>query len=223
MPFPPLARRSLRFAPFLVFLLVWGAGFAVRAHAASPLPVLPVVEHLDWERYLGRWYEVARLPNSFQRKCVADITADYEALPDGRLRVVNQCRRDDREVDVANGEARQVQGDVGKLKVRFAPRWLAWVPAVWGDYWVIAVDDDYRTALVGTPDREYLWLLSRAPQRPSADIDAWLQRAAAVGFDTSRVVLSHQSGTEGADVSSTTQKTAIPPTAQADLPTGTAP
>ncbi len=179
------------------------------AEAAPAMAALPVVEHVDWQRYGGRWYELARLPNSFQRKCVADVTADYDALPDGSLRVVNRCRRDADELDVANGEARRVQGDIGKLKVRFAPRWLAWLPVVWGDYWVIGLDDDYRTALVGTPDREYLWLLSRAPQRPTADIDAWLQRAEALGFDTDRVMRTHQ-GAPNPSLGSAAEEPAAP-------------
>jgi apolipoprotein D and lipocalin family protein len=153
---------------------------------------LPVVGHVDWSRYAGLWYEVARLPNSFQRKCVANVTADYSALANGNIQVTNRCERDGHGIDAAIGEARQVAGDVGKLQVRFAPKWLAWVPAVWGDYWVIALDDDYRTALVGTPDRQYLWLLSRVPQRTSADIDEWLQKAAALGFDAQRVMRTPQ-------------------------------
>ncbi|WPB56577.1 lipocalin family protein [Xylophilus sp. GOD-11R] len=159
--------------------------------AAQPVAV-PVVPHVDWPRYAGKWYELARLPNSFQRKCAANVTAEYRALPDGRLQVVNQCDRSDASADIATGDARRTHGDAGKLKVRFAPRWLSWLPAVWGDYWVFGLDEDYRTALVGTPDREYLWLLSRSPQRPEAEINAWIERAAALGFDARRVVRTTQ-------------------------------
>lgn len=156
---------------------------------AQPLVTVPRV---DWSQYVGKWYELARLPNSFQRKCVADVIAEYTALPSGSIRVVNRCQRDDRSVDAATGEARKVAGEEGKLKVRFAPEWLSRLPAVWGDYWVIGLDDTYQTALVGTPDREYLWLLSRTPQRPPAEVDAWLQRAVALGFDIDRVLRTPQ-------------------------------
>lgn len=156
---------------------------------------LPVtsVKNVDWQRYGGQWYELARLPNSFQRKCVGDVSAQYTAAADGRLQVLNTCRRDDGSVDSALGEAKVVPDEEGRLKVRFAPGWLAWLPLVWGDYWVLGLDDDYQTALVGTPDREYLWLLSRTPQRSSAAIEPWLMRAASMGFDISRVRLTSQS------------------------------
>jgi len=162
------------------------------AQATGRGPALAVVPQVDWSRYAGRWFEVARLPNSFQRKCVADVTAQYTALPSGAIQVVNQCRRDDRRLDEATGEARQVSGEESKLQVRFAPKWISWLPAVWGDYWVIGLDEGYQTALVGTPDREFLWLLSRTPQRPTAEIDAWLQQAAALGFDIDRVLRTPQ-------------------------------
>lgn len=169
---------------------------AASSWAQAPLPALTAfsaVEHVDWQRYAGQWYELARLPNSFQRKCASDVIAQYSVTPENNLQVVNLCRRDDGATDSATGEARKVAGDQGRLKVRFAPRWLSWVPLVWGDYWVLALDDDYQTALVGTPDHEYLWLLSRTPQRSSAAIEPWLQRAEAMGFDTSRVMLTSQS------------------------------
>lgn len=177
-----------------LWMLVFSALLAAPAMAQTrpSVPSLGVVQPLDWARYLGKWYEIARLPNAFQRKCVANVTAEYSQAADGNIQVMNRCERDDRETDVATGEARRTDGDAGKLKVRFAPRWLAWLPVVWGDYWVIGLDDDYQTALVGTPDREYLWLLSRQPQRTAADIDAWMQRAAASGFDTSRVIRTNQ-------------------------------
>ncbi|QHI99427.1 lipocalin [Xylophilus rhododendri] len=171
---------------------LWAACLGALAQSPSPGVPIAAVAHVDWQRYGGKWYELARLPNAFQRKCIGDVTARYLAKEQGRIEVVNQCRRDDASEDVALGEARLVDGDVGKLKVRFAPRWLAWMPLVWGDYWVLEVDEGYRTALVGTPDREYLWLLSRQPQRPPAEVDAWVQRAAALGFDTSRLIRTVQ-------------------------------
>lgn len=193
-PGRPAARAAVVAARVLLgAACMLGTTTAGTAQTVGRNPVLAVVPQVDWSRYAGKWFEVARLPNSFQRKCVADVTAQYSALPSGTIQVVNQCRRDDRDLDGATGEARQVAGEPSKLQVRFAPRWLGWLPAVWGDYWVIGLDDSYQTALVGTPDREFLWLLSRTPQRPAAEIDAWLQRAAALGFDTDRVLRTLQS------------------------------
>ncbi|MES2184728.1 MAG: lipocalin family protein [Pseudomonadota bacterium] len=172
------------------------AGGTAAARAAPP-----VVDHVDLQRYSGKWYELARLPNSFQRNCAGDVTADYELGREGRMTVVNQCTRKDGSVDVSTGEARQPAAIAlagpgapgqGMLQVRFAPRWLSWVPAVWGDYWILALDEGYETALVGTPDRDYLWLLSRAPQRPVAEVAAWLQKAADLGYPVERVIRTAQ-------------------------------
>ena len=78
----------------------------------------------------------------------------------------------------------------GRLKVRFLPSWLSWLPNAWGDYWILKLDRDYQVALVGTPDRQYLWLLSRAPQLDDATISAELEYARTLGFDVDRMVRS---------------------------------
>lgn len=204
--FPPAKRSSpLRTSCWLVAAacVLAGAATASRAQQSSDGSVaVTSVKNVDWQRYGGQWYELARLPNSFQRKCVGDVTAQYSAAADGRLQVLNTCRRDDGSTDSALGEARKVNNEDGRLKVRFAPRWLAWVPLVWGDYWVLGLDDEYQTALVGTPDHEYLWLLSRTPQRSSAEIEPWLMRASAMGFDISRVMLTTQTAQNPASQSS---------------------
>lgn len=169
---------------------------ALPAGAAEPAAAqsaLPVVAHLDLQRYSGRWYEVARLPNFFQKKCVGDVSADYSPLPSGQVSVVNRCRTADGSVTQSDGIARKVAprpgeaADVGRLEVRFAPAWLGWLPLVWGDYWVIDIADDYSTALVGTPNRDYLWLLSRKPTLANEEVERWLAKAAALGFDTQAV------------------------------------
>lgn len=154
------------------------------------LPPLQVVPSLDLERYSGTWYEVARLPNRFQDQCVSDVTATYAVVAPGRLSVVNRCRKADGTRDEAEGVGRlaDAQGPTSRLKVRFAPGWLSWLPNVWGDYQVLALDADYTHALVGTPDRKYLWLLARTPDVAPATFDALMARATAQGFDVSRVL-----------------------------------
>ena len=74
------------------------------------------------------------------------------------------------------------------LAVRFAPAWLAWLPLVWGDYWVIDLADDYRYAVVGEPSREYLWVLARGPQLADADWHRIVARLPALGYDPARLV-----------------------------------
>lgn len=119
---------------------------------------------VDLARYAGRWHEVARFPNRFQAKCAGETTADYALLTDGQIRVVNTCRRADGEVMRAEGRARLARagGPTSQLKVRFAPRFLSLLPFVWGDYWILDLTDDYRAVLVGSPNRDYLWILAHA-------------------------------------------------------------
>ena len=165
---------------------------AMALPAQSAEPPLPVVPHLDLQRYSGRWYEIARLPNFFQRKCVGDVSADYGPLPNGQVSVVNRCRIEDGSFTQSGGVARRAvhpseADDVGRLQVNFAPAWLGWLPMVWGDYWVMDLADDYSTALVGTPNRDYLWLLSRTPTMANEEVERWLGKAAALGFDKQAV------------------------------------
>jgi apolipoprotein D and lipocalin family protein len=155
------------------------------------------VQDVDLARYAGRWYEVARFPNRFQAKCTGETTADYELLPNGQVRVVNACRQADGGIARVEGRARLAQrhGPASKLKVRFAPRWLSFLPMVWGDYWILDLTDDYSAALVGDPHRAYLWILSRTPQLDEAVYRRMVAAAAAQGFDVARLIQSpNQSG-----------------------------
>lgn len=158
---------------------------AIAAAAAQPLQTIPA---LDLPRYMGRWHEIARFPNGFQKKCVAAATAEYTLWPNGRVRVVNRCRMADGAVSVAEAEGRRV-GPEGsaKLKVRFAPSWLSFLPFVWGKYWVVDLDPAYRLVAVGEPGRDYLWVLSRTPGIARADYEALLGRLAAKGFDVTKL------------------------------------
>lgn len=156
--------------------------------SAADTPVRTVT-NVDLERYLGVWHEVARLPNRFEDHCVSDVTATYKRRPDGRLDVTNRCRTKDGGPDEANGVARVVDTSTNaKLKVRFAPAWLGVLPFVWGDYWIIGLADDYSYAIVGSPDRKYLWFLSRSPELDRASWDAALAIARDNGFDLSRLI-----------------------------------
>jgi apolipoprotein D and lipocalin family protein len=107
---------------------------------------------------------------------------------DGRLDVLNQCRTADGAID-ARGVARVVDAaSFAKLKVRFAPASLSFLPFVWGDYWILGVADDYSLAVVGSPDRNYLWILARAPELSVPVFATAIDVARANGFDTSRLI-----------------------------------
>jgi len=147
------------------------------------------VAEVDLGRYVGRWYELARLPNNFQDQCVSDVTATYQTRADGMIDVINRCRTPEGEVDEAVGVARVDDTQTrAKLKVRFAPAYLSFLPFVWGDYWVLALDPSYRWAVVGTPDRQNLWILARDAALAEGDYAAALAAAQAQGFDVSRVM-----------------------------------
>jgi apolipoprotein D and lipocalin family protein len=148
---------------------------------------------LDVPRYLGTWYEIAKFPNWFQKKCVGNTKAVYTAKADGNLRVLNSCKTSSGEISEAEGLARQIGGkDSPKLEVRFAPEWLSFLPLVWGDYWVIDLDPQYQVAAVSDPKREYLWVLSRTPQLDPKAYEDLLQRLKQQQFDIQKLELTAQ-------------------------------
>jgi apolipoprotein D and lipocalin family protein len=158
------------------------------AHASNT--PLRVVDSLELTRYAGRWYEAARFPNKFQNQCAGDVVVHYALRTDGRIDVVNRCRTSGGNVDEARGIARRA-GDGknnARLQVRFAPAILSFLPAVWGDYWIIGLGPEYTWAVVGTPSREYLWILSRTPGMSAASYERAIEIARGNGFDVTRVV-----------------------------------
>jgi apolipoprotein D and lipocalin family protein len=162
----------------LASLVATGAAAAILA-AADPLQVVP---HVDVERYLGTWYEIATIPQRFQKGCVG-VTAHYARRPDGAIDVVNVCRK-----GTLDASPRSVRGKAwivdkttnAKLKVRFFWPFT-------GDYWIIELDPDYQWAVVGHPNRTYYWILARTPQMDGALYEELIRRAAAKGYDTSRI------------------------------------
>jgi apolipoprotein D and lipocalin family protein len=165
--------------------------------AAAPAQTPPVrpVPFVDLDRYYaGDWLEIARFPNRFQRQCVGDVSATYERRPDGRVDVVNRCRTAEGETE-ARGVARIVdERTFAKLKVRFAPAWMSWLPMVWGDYWIIGLAPDYSWAVVGDPGRDYLWILARATNLDDASTAVAQAAARDNGFDVTRLVPTSQAG-----------------------------
>jgi apolipoprotein D and lipocalin family protein len=165
----------------------------VLAQQAGVTDAGPTISTVELSRYVGRWYEIARFPNSFEEKCVGHATADYRILPDDAIEVVNRCRTASGDIDLAVGEARVIDKNTNaKLQVRFAPSWLSWLPWVWSDYWILELDDAYSVATVGSPNRDTLWILARTPTIPEADYERWVDNATKKGFDTSRLVKTQQ-------------------------------
>lgn len=165
------------------------AALAVLAVPASAQAPPRTVSSVDLQKYVGRWYEIARFPNRFQKQCAGDVVVDYASRPDGRIDVVNRCRKTDGSTIEAAGVARRAGADTSnaKLEVRFAPAWLSFLP-VWGDYWILDLAGDYTWAIVGDRDREYLWFLSRTPTVQDERFEAMKRSAEAQGFDVSRLL-----------------------------------
>jgi apolipoprotein D and lipocalin family protein len=163
----------------------------------GPTPRVEAVPSVDLARYAGRWYEIARLPNRFQAKCTCCVTATYTILPDGRVSVVNECRTVDGALTRAEGVARLADpgGPASRLKVRFAPAFLSFLSIVWGDYWVLDLPDDYSHALVGSPDRKYLWVLAREAALPDETWARVVEVARRQGYDVGRMVRTPQQPT----------------------------
>ena len=157
------------------------------AAVAAPLPNAPVAQ-LDLARYTGQWHEIAHLPMFFQRKCASDTTATYTRKPDGTIEVDNACRTAEGTMQRSIGAAKTTAGPAGALKVRFAPSWLGWLPGVWADYWVIDLDPAYRWAVVGSPSKKYLWILSRTPTMDKATLDTLRERAQRRGYPVEKLV-----------------------------------
>ena len=174
-----------------VILKIMLGSMALATYATeSELHSIPA---LDVPRYMGTWYEIAKYPNRFQKKCMKDTRADYVLLASGALQVTNRCTTDTGEVDVVVGAGRQV-GDARspKLQVRFAPAWLSFIPMVWGNYWVIDLDPEYQLVAVSEPKREYLWVLARTPSVNPRTYAELVARLETMGFDSRKIELSHQ-------------------------------
>ena len=158
----------------------------------KPLATAPAV---DLQRYTGTWYEIARMPEKYEKDCASDATATYDLTIDGGLRIVNRCRRRDGGIKRAIGRAEVEDPETNaKLRVTFAPQLLDALPFVWSDYYIIDVASDYSTAIVGTPDRAHLWLLAREPKVSEDVRSAFIAKALGQGFDTSQLIYGRHTG-----------------------------
>ena len=163
---------------------IWLAKPVQAADDHAPLQVVPSV---DLARYAGRWYEIARLPNRFQRDCAANSTAMYTLRPDGKITVVNECRKADGRLKSVRGTARVAdpKGPNTKLKVTFFWPFT-------GNYWIIDLDPEYRWVVVGEPSRKYLWILCREPRMDDAIYNQIVERVKQQGYEAGRLMKTTQ-------------------------------
>ena len=151
--------------PFVVLGILLALALLVGC-SSGPVRPLPTVTHVDLSRYAGKWYEVARLPDPFQRDD-SNATAEYTVQPGGKIRVVNTEYRPGGSTHVAEGTATAVpDGSNSRLRVRFKGlASLAPVPKD-GNYWIIRLESDYSVVMVGTPNRKYCGFSPASPALP---------------------------------------------------------
>ncbi|WP_432769925.1 MAG: lipocalin family protein [Sphingopyxis sp.] len=152
------------------------------------------VPSIELERYLGTWFEICRLPLKWEDAEASDISATYSETADGRIRVENRCLDKEGKPDRSIGVAVPQDPSNAKLKVSFLPEYLRWIPFTQGDYWVLAIAPDYSVALVGTPDRDHLWLIARSAAVATETVENYLALAKSQGFDLDRLITPRQSG-----------------------------
>ncbi|MFH7807140.1 lipocalin family protein [Acinetobacter sp. BSP-153] len=146
------------------------------------------VNQVDIQKYGGKWYEISHLPMYFQRKCIANITAQYSVNADQTIGVLNSCRTANDEMVSSEGVAYPQNRGNSKLKVSFLPKGLRWIPFTKGHYWVLRVDPEYKVALVGGPSNKYLWILSREPQLDEATYQSYINTAKDYGYDVTKLI-----------------------------------
>jgi len=159
-------RKELHLEKYLILIFMFILSFHIILICGNPENEdkdLVTVNQVDLEKYTGLWYEIARIPNRFQKQCAKNTTAEYSLREDGKIKVVNRCLKENGEVDDITGIAKIADPVTNaKLKVSFV-RFLG-ISLFWADYWIIGLAEDYRWAIVGTPSRKYGWILAREPR-----------------------------------------------------------
>jgi apolipoprotein D and lipocalin family protein len=180
------ARSDMRAAPLRRVTLFAVLAVISKLACAEDQP-LKTVGHVDLGSYQGKWYEIGRLPLSWENKCASDVTASYYLKGDGGVAVLNSCRKADGKLTESRGSAERRSGDLSGAKLRVTFFW-----PIAADYWVLQLDPSYQWALVGTPNRKYLWILSRMKTLDQSMIAQLLHAAKSDGFDVSRFLLTRQ-------------------------------
>ena len=182
---------NLNLAKITFAMAIGASSILTLAHAQTE--PLQAVEKIELNKYLGTWHEVARKPLYFQRKCDSNVTANYSLNKNGNIKVDNSCYTKDGKFKQTIGEAFvQNAPSNSKLKVSFLPKIIRWLPVGRGDYWVLKIDENYETVLVGEPDKKYMWILSRSQQPQPEVVQEYLNYAESIGYDLSDVIKTKQ-------------------------------
>ncbi len=157
----------------------------------------PTVGYVDLNRYIGKWYEVASIPQSFQKQCVKDVIAEYSFAEKQRIKVLNTCTQSDGSRDTVGGRAKVVDKETNaKLRVTFVKIFNQWIFPFGGNYWILDLAEDYSYSLVGDPSLKYAWILSRTPQSSKSLFVNAESKFKLLGYDTCKIMTSVQTGGE---------------------------
>lgn len=157
---------------------------------------LPVVDHVDLTRYVGQWHEIASIPQSFQKQCIGNTTAEYELIPqNGEVKVLNSCQTEKGDRSQSEGRAKVADTETNaKLKVTFAKIGGRWIYLFGGKYWIIKLEENYQYVIVGHPTRDYGWILARNPSLPQDTLKELSDFLKSRGYDTCKFMTTPQDG-----------------------------
>lgn len=184
----------------LIFLSVAGSCFAAEsstslssAAVGNESGKIVAINDFAVDKYMGKWFEIARLPAYFEKRCVAPITIEYAHKGD-EIQVTNSCATLSGDLYTRDGIAylseSNLNGD-GRLVVTSFPAWLRWTHLGLSDYWVIYADASYT--MVASPDKKYLWIFSREETPALEDIQRLISLAEKQGFDISKLIFNYPS------------------------------
>jgi apolipoprotein D and lipocalin family protein len=185
--------KTINFA-VLVFILAVSSNFVfAQTNNSNAQTQVKAVASVDLKQFAGKWFEIARYSNKFQKACVGNTFAEYNLNDLDKIEVVNSCVTKEGTTDKAKGEGKITDKvSNAKLEVRFAPGFLSFLNAVRGDFWIIDLDPNYQFAAVADPKREYLWILSRAPKMNDAIYQDILRRIEVMGFNPNKLAKTPQ-------------------------------
>ncbi len=175
----------------LIFTIFIFFACTMNAQTSNKIGEPVTVDSVDLNRYVGKWFEIAKIPNSFQKKCASNTTATYILRKDGNIAVINRCIEKDGSVSEAKGIAKVVDKKTNsKLEVSFVR--IFGISLFWGDYWIIGLDKDYKYVVVGTPTRKYGWILSRTSAMSKNDLNEAFTILRNHGYNTNDFVMDVQ-------------------------------
>lgn len=176
----------------LITATIFAITSLANAQSPSSYDIQPVQE-VNLNKYLGQWFEIARKPLYFQKMCDYNVSANYSLKSNGNIKVDNTCYDKDGKLKQSIGEA-YVQNSPKNsiLKVSFLPSLIRWIPVARGDYWILKLDENYQTVLVGSPNKKYLWVLSRNQNPDPKIVDEYLNYAQSLGYDLKDIIKTKQ-------------------------------